>query len=151
MSAAVLPFIQAQLTYYGGTTALVLGVIGNALVVLLFSKNHRNACSMCLMWASVMNICSLSYSIPQNIYTYAYGDLTVRSLIYCRIRNYLGNVWGQMARFFILLACVDRYVLTNGDINSWALSRPSTVDRTMGYWWCHRLLACFSGSYTDPI
>jgi hypothetical protein len=132
MSAAVLPFVQAQLTYYGATTVLVLGVIGNAFVVLLFSRKNPNACSMYLICASVMNIMSLTYSIPQNVYTYAYGDLTTRSLVYCRIRNYLGNVWGQMARFFIVLACMDRYVLTSSNANIRALSRPSIARWAIG-------------------
>ena len=124
MSTAILPFAQAQLTYYGATTLLILGVIGNICIVLIFNQHNRNACSMYLMGAAVMNIISLTFAIPQNIYSSAYGDLKIRSLIYCRIRNYLGNVWGQMARFFIVLACIDRYTLTSENVNIRALSRP---------------------------
>jgi hypothetical protein len=132
MSTSVLLFVQAQLTYYGATALLALGVTGNTCIVLLFSQRNRNACSMYLMGASVMNIVSLSFSVPHNIYTYAYGDLTIRSLVYCRIRNYLGNVWGQIARFFIVLACIDRYVLTSDNVNTRALSRPSIALWSMG-------------------
>ncbi len=117
MSASALPFLQAQLTYYGATTLLFLGVIGNICIVLIFRTKHRNACSMYLMSAAVMNIISLSFVISQYVYTYAYGDLTVRSLVDCRIRTYLGNVWDQMARYFVVLACIDRYILTRDDIH----------------------------------
>jgi hypothetical protein len=84
------------------------------------------------MGAAVMNIFSLSLAIPANVYLYAYGDLTVRSLVYCRMRNYLGNVWGQMARFCIVLACFDRYVLTSDNVSTRALSRPSIALWCMG-------------------
>jgi hypothetical protein len=55
MSSSFLPFLQVQLTRFGLTTLLILGDIGTVLVVLLFSKQRKNACSMYLLNGAIMN------------------------------------------------------------------------------------------------
>jgi hypothetical protein len=127
MATSSLTFVQNQIVYYGTTTLLILGNIGNVCIVLIFSRNRRNACSMYLIAAAVMNIASLSFNIPNYLYNSTYGDPTVNSLIYCKLRFYLANAWGQMSKYFIVFACIDRYVLTSGNARVRAFSRPSVA------------------------
>jgi hypothetical protein len=117
---------------YGSTTLLALGNLGNFAIVLISSKNRRNACTMHLIAGAVMNIMSLSFNIAQYLYKGAYGDPTGTLLVYCKLRSYLANVWGQMSRCFIVFACIDRYVLTSPNARTRAANRPSVALWSLG-------------------
>ena len=124
-SPSLLPYVQTQLTRYGMTAILILGNIGNLLVALLFSKHRKNACSMYLLCTAVMNNVFLLSNIPLQVYIAYRGDPTLSSLISCKLRYYLPNVWGQMARYFLVLACIDRFAMTSANVHLRAFSRPS--------------------------
>jgi hypothetical protein len=113
MSTSLLPVVQIQLVRYGITTIMFLGCTGNAYVVFAFLKHYKNPCSILLLSAAVMNIIYLGLSIPLNVYTYEHGDPSLYSMGLCKSRYYLFHVWGQMSRYFIVLACIDRFALTN--------------------------------------
>jgi hypothetical protein len=132
MAASSLTFVQNQIIYYGATTLLVLSSIGNACIVLIFSRNRRNPCSMYLIAAAVMNTVILCFNTPTYLYTSTYGDPTANSLIFCKLRFYLANVWGEMSRYFMVFACIDRYALTSGNARVRAFSRPSVALRLIG-------------------
>jgi hypothetical protein len=131
-SSSLLPLLQMQLTRYGMITILVLGNMGNAFVTLLFSRHHKNACSMYLLYAAVMNNVFLLANVPLQDYVTYYGDPTVGSPIFCKLRYYLPNVWGQMARYFVVLACIDRFAATSINVRLRMLSRPSTARYLLG-------------------
>lgn len=124
MSTSILPFIQTQLVRYGIPIILSLGCTGNAYIVILFLKNHKNACTMLLLSAAIMNIIYLVFSVPLIMYTYEHGDPSLNSMSLCKLRYYLFHVWGQMSRYFIVLACVDRFALTHMNANIRMLSQP---------------------------
>ncbi|CAF1264792.1 unnamed protein product [Adineta steineri] len=129
MSTALLPVIQTQLVRFGTTVILFLGCFGNGYVVFLFIRHRKNACAMFLLSAAVMNIIYLVFSIPLTVYTYEYGDPSLYSMSLCKLRYYLFHVWGQMSRYFILLACIDRFALTHMNANMRALSQPHIARR----------------------
>jgi hypothetical protein len=124
MSTSLLPVIQIQLVRYGITTIMFLGCTGNAYVVFAFLKHYKNPCAMLLLCAAMMNIIYLGLSIPLNVYTYEHGDPSLYSMGLCKSRYYLFHVWGQMSRYFIVLACIDRFALTNRNNNIRKLSQP---------------------------
>ena len=130
-SSPSLLFLQIQLTRYGMTSILILGNIGNIFVACLFAKHHKNACSMYLLGSMTMNNIFLLSNIPLQVYITNYGDPTLSSLIFCKLRYYLPNVWGQMARYFLVLACMDRFAMTSANVHLRAFSRPSTARRLM--------------------
>ena len=55
MSSLTLSNIQTQLNLYGYPILLVLGNIGNALIVIRFSQQRQNACSLYLLCSAIMN------------------------------------------------------------------------------------------------
>jgi hypothetical protein len=124
MSSTSLPFIQTQITLYGTTTLMVLGCFGNAYVIFLFSKHHKNACAIYLMCAASMNILYLGLSVPYGLYVYVHGDPSLHSMGLCKMRFYLFHVWGQISRYSIAIACIDRFALTNRSAKIRALSQP---------------------------
>jgi hypothetical protein len=124
MSIAFLPIIQAYIAQYGMSIILVLGNIGNTFVILLFYQRRRTACSIYLSCAALINIIYLTFNIPIYIYTYLRGDPTSNSLIFCKLRFYLSHIFGQMARYFIILVCSDRYLITNINFHQRRFNRP---------------------------
>ena len=126
MSAStLLPFVQVQLIRYGLSTILILGNIGNGFVAFLFGRHQKNACSMYLLSAAIMSNIFLISNIPLQVYITYHGDPTVGTPIFCKLRYYLPNVWGQMSRYFVVLACIDRFAMTNANVRLRAFSRPS--------------------------
>ncbi|CAF4743260.1 unnamed protein product [Rotaria sp. Silwood2] len=67
---------------------------------------------MYFFWASIINNLYLLFAIPPTLYSINYGDLNSRSLIYYKLRFYLTNTLGQSARYCIILACINRLILT---------------------------------------
>ncbi|CAF2627461.1 unnamed protein product [Rotaria sp. Silwood2] len=112
MSTSVLPVIQTELNRYGLSIILILGIIGNSFIIILFRKYRQNSCSMYFFWASIINNLYLLFAIPPTLYSINYGDLNSRSLIYYKLRFYLTNTLGQSARYCIILACINRLILT---------------------------------------
>lgn len=129
MSTSLLSVAQVQLTRYGSSLLLLLGTIGNVLILCIFSKNSRNACKIYLMGSAVMNTVSLFFNVPIYHITAIYGDPTSNSIVVCKLRSYLAHVFGQMARYFFVMACIDRFVVTSTHASIRGLSRPSIA-------WC---------------
>jgi hypothetical protein len=128
MSTTLLPIIQAELNRYGLSIIFILGIISNSLIILIFSKHRRKSCSMYLLWASVINNMYLTFAIPSTLYTISYGDLNSRSLVYYKLRYYLTNTFGQSARYFIILACIDHcIIIVNNNVHFRSLTQPSTA------------------------
>jgi hypothetical protein len=79
----------------------------------------------------VMNMIYLSLSIPLGVYTSERGDPSLRSLALCKLRFYLFHVWGQMSRYFIVSACIDRYALTHMNPRIRSFSGLTVVRRSI--------------------
>ncbi|CAF3651586.1 unnamed protein product [Rotaria socialis] len=79
------------------------------------------------MSAAVINIVYITCSVILYFYTIYYGDPTTGSLIFCKLRYYLGHILGQMARYFIAVVCIDRFALTSMNARFRTFSKPSTT------------------------
>ncbi|CAF1327997.1 unnamed protein product [Adineta ricciae] len=129
MSTSVLSFIQAQFVRYGMAIILVFGCFGNVYAVFFFIRQRKNVCALFLLSAAFMNILYLIFNIPINVYSYEFGDPSRYSMTLCKLRYYIFHVWGQMSRYFILLACIDRYALTHMSANIRLLIGPRLARR----------------------
>ena len=98
---------------YGMSILLILGNIGNILVIVLFRRYHRNVSSMYLSSGALFNILHMTFNIPLIIYSYHYADPATYSLPFCKFQAYFSLVLGQTARYVIVFACLDRYLATN--------------------------------------
>jgi hypothetical protein len=127
MSATSLPLVQQQFVRYIIPIVAALGNFGNILVLILFRKHRKNACALYLSCAAVMNILYLSLSVPLNVYTNERGDPSVYSLLLCKSRFYFFHVWGQVSRYCIVFACIDRFALTHMNPYIRSMSRVKVV------------------------
>jgi hypothetical protein len=124
MSSSTLTNIQTQLNKYGYPIFMVLGNIGNVFIIRLFSQQRQNACSLYLISAAVVNILYLTFTGFIQIFPIYYGDRTIRSIILCKIYTYAINVIGQMPKTMLVLACIDRFLMTNERVSFRLLSTP---------------------------
>jgi hypothetical protein len=102
---------------YVGMCNLLLGVVGNAAVILVFSKLRTfqgNQCAFYLIIESMSNIGLLIAVYPSRIVTAWFGvDLVLGSLVWCKIRIMLLQACGLCSVYTIALLAIDQYLATN--------------------------------------
>jgi hypothetical protein len=122
MSSATLTTIQTELTRYGYPILMILGIIGNAFILMLFRRQRQNPCAVYLMSSAIVNsLYLLSFGFVQ-IFPFYYGGGTIFASLFCKIYVYIINVFGQIARTMVAFACVDRFMITNERANFRAFS-----------------------------
>ncbi|CAF1019114.1 unnamed protein product [Adineta steineri] len=126
MTVTILPFIQTQITRYGMSALMILGNIGNILIIILFYQRRKNSCAMYLLCVALLNSASLTCTGVINVYALDYGDPTARSLVFCKLRLYVTHIWNQSSRYLTVLACIDRYMWTRDDAHTRFMIRSST-------------------------
>jgi hypothetical protein len=113
MSSSTLTTIQTELNLYGYPILMILGNIGNVFILIIFSRQRQNPCAIYLMSSSIVNsVYLISFGLVQ-IFSFYYGGETIFELAFCKIYGYILNVLGQIARTMVVLACVDRFMITN--------------------------------------
>ncbi|CAF1182551.1 unnamed protein product [Adineta steineri] len=122
MSSPTLATIQNQLNRYGNSIATILGDIGNIFIIIIFSQQHRNACSLYLVTAAICNTFYITFSCILQYFPFYYLDETVRAFILCKIRYYVPILIAQIAKTMMVFACIDRYMITSNRATFRALS-----------------------------
>jgi hypothetical protein len=124
MSTSILPIIQSKLILYGYPVLMILGDIGNLFIVIIFSKYRQNTCAIYLIALAILNSIFLTFSYFNGIFPFYYGDETIRAFVLCKLRSYLVNIFGELGNTMIVLACIDRFLLTSTRATYRALSTP---------------------------
>jgi hypothetical protein len=127
MSSSVLSMLQVQVPLYVLSIILILGNVGNCCSAIVFSRRRQNSCAMYLLGAALMDIIYLTFSSTLYLVSLQHVVLTSSSLVFCKLAFYLSQAWGQIGRYFIVLACVDRFVMTTNNIRLMVLNRPLVV------------------------
>ena len=124
MSTSTLSTIQTQLNRYGYPILMVFGNIGNMFIVMCFSRQRSNACSIYLLNLAIMNSLYLTFNGLAQIFPYNYDNGTMGAFVFCKTRLYLASVLGQIAKSVLVLACIDRFMLTSTRASLRAFSTP---------------------------
>jgi hypothetical protein len=124
MSTAILPIIQSKLILYGYPIFMILGDIGNLFIVIIFSKYRQNTCAIYLIALAILNSIYLTFYSFNGIFPFYYGDETIRAFVLCKLRSYLVNIFGELGNTMIVLACIDRFLLTSSRVTYRAFSTP---------------------------
>lgn len=103
--------------FYTGIFNISLGLIGNLLIIFIFTamKNFRgNQCAFYLTVEAVSNIGVLLmiyvFRILNNILGY---DIVLVSLAWCKIRTTTSQIFGLCSLFTVCLLAIDQYLCTN--------------------------------------
>jgi hypothetical protein len=124
MSSSTLTTIQTQLNLYGYSISMIFGTIGNVFIVILFSQQQRSACSIYLISSAIVNNFYLLFLGFTQLFPFNYTNETTFAFIFCKFRTYIINILGEVARIMIVLACIDRYLMTNDRVAFRAFSTP---------------------------
>ena len=124
MSIATLNAIQTQINTHGYIVPLIFGSIGNVFVLILFSRQRRNACSIYITGSTAGNLLYLVTNYPLRMLFVAYNNGSITGLLLCKFSNYIPTALGQAAKTILIFACIDRYLITNERAAMRALSTP---------------------------
>jgi hypothetical protein len=120
----MLSTIQNQLILYGSSISAILGNIGNLFIVLIFLRQRQNPCTIYIMSAAIVNSLYVTYYLLISVFPMNYRDGTLSELAACKLIIYTSNVLGQLPRTMIILACVDRFMITHNRATFRAFSTP---------------------------
>ncbi|CAF1013768.1 unnamed protein product [Adineta steineri] len=122
-----LNFVTRELNRYIPLVFLILGTIGNVLNILVFTRPtlRANPCSIYFISGSIMNFFSLYIGLITPFLALYNLDPTVMFDSLCKIRYYFRYSTITLSTWFILLACVDRYVSSSAHVHirSWSSVR----------------------------
>jgi hypothetical protein len=110
---AWLNFVNIQLNRYFPLPFVIFGTIGLILNVIIFTRRSlfNNSCVQYLLSNTLANIIVLYWVIITRIVSDGYGnDLSLRSDSFCKIRYFLTYYSRTLSTWFIVLACVDRWL-----------------------------------------
>jgi hypothetical protein len=124
MSASSLTTIQTQINLYAYPILMVLGSIGNIFILIVFNRQRQNACSIYLIHSTITNLLYLESAGFLKIFTVSYYEQTIGALIFCKFATYTPNFLGQVAKTLLILACIDRYMITSDRARLRAFSTP---------------------------
>jgi hypothetical protein len=116
MSTEILTF-ATQYTLYNAYIIITLGVIGNAINILVFTQLKLFRGNRSAFYLTVEGISNLLYefvSMSLTILTSIYGDdATGRSDIWCKLKFMMAQAFLLITYFMICCAAVDQFFSTN--------------------------------------
>ena len=130
--AAVLMQIIDKLALTINYISVIIGPIGGVCNLLTFTapKLRGNPTVVYLLCASIFQIPPILFTLPTRIALDNYGNtLEHRSIVFCKLRYYLGLTWPQLVTYYMSCATVDRYFVTSHRAAIRAWSHPRVAYR----------------------
>ncbi|CAF0844076.1 unnamed protein product [Adineta ricciae] len=100
---------------YAGTLTVILGLIGNCLSIVIFSRKvlRSRSCSMYFLALSVSDMCVLIGYTIENLLFYGYGIQLLSNIFMCKIVIFLIYASTDISNYFLTLAAIDRCILVS--------------------------------------
>src|SRR5579871_3365548 len=116
---------QTNLYYFGGPILMIIGTVSCISNIILFSQKslRKNPCAICLVAFNAACFLLLYFSLLPAILQIGYNiEPGVYNLVYCRIRFYLGFLLACLPPFYLILASIDRVLVTsvNVQLRQWS-------------------------------
>jgi len=142
-----LNYVTHELNRYIPIALLVLGTIGNISNILVFTRPllRKNPCSIYFISSSTINFFSLYVGLLTPFLGLYNLDPTQSINSLCKIRFYLRYSTITLSTWFILLACIDRYISSSANINIRLWSSVPLAKRIV----CITGIICFIIPYTQ--
>lgn len=135
MSSSSLTNIQNTILFYGYPTFMSIGYVDSILIILIFPRQIQNTCSIFLISSAMASLLYLSFNCFVQLFPFYYRDESLRTLILCKLRFYLGNILRQLARLLFVAATIDRFLDTSNRANFRAFNTTKHAK-----WWV--FIAC---------
>ncbi|CAF1113888.1 unnamed protein product [Adineta ricciae] len=119
--AAFLAAFQQNLFKYGGPILIAIGTISCFLNLLVFTQStlRKNPCTICLIAVNIVNLATF-YTTPLSLVLSSGYDIdpSANSLELCRFRFYIGFVLTCWESSCLILASIDRTLVTSPNANT---------------------------------
>jgi hypothetical protein len=126
-TVAYLNFITRELNRYIPLLFLFLGTVGNILNITVFTRPslRTNPCSLYFISGNIANFISLYVGLITPFLGLYNLDPTQKYDVLCKTRFYLRFVTITLSTWFILFACVDRFLSSSANVHyrSWSSLR----------------------------
>lgn len=111
--------ISIYLNQYFGIFIFLFGSIGNILNILVLSQRslRSNPCALFFLVSSISNLIAIQSGLTSRILSGWNMDLTANVLWLCKFRIFISFPSRTAAYWFILLATIDRWLLSSTNIN----------------------------------
>ncbi|CAF1682040.1 unnamed protein product [Adineta ricciae] len=107
---------------------IFFGTFGNLLNIIIFTRRdlHQNPCSLYFLIGSINNCIVIDFGLLTRYLASTWNwDPSLTSNVYCKIRNLLVYAPLTLSLWFIVLASVDRYLLSSPIVRFRRLSNLS--------------------------
>ncbi|CAF1486148.1 unnamed protein product [Adineta steineri] len=118
---------RAGIQQYGQPTLFTIGIIGCILNILIFLRPsmRKNSCAIYFHASSWANFFCLTWGVLASMLAFfTNNNPSNYSDVYCKIRNYMINFSQFSSRAFIILACLDRFLLCSTSVRQRQFCRP---------------------------
>lgn len=129
---ASLQLAQKNLYYFSGPLLMFFGTISCICNILVFIQKNlwKNPCSICLIAFNVASFFLLCISLLSAILQIGYNiEPGAYNLVYCRIRYYVAFLFACLPPFYLILASIDRALVTSMNIRLRQLSNRCFIYR----------------------
>ena len=123
--------LAAAVNRYLGIGVFVFGCIGNVLNILVLSRRplRSNSCALLFLASSIANLIAILVGLTTRILAGWNLDPTERLLVLCKLRILITFPARTVAFWLIMLAAVDRWLLSNARIRYRQLSSVKNTKR----------------------
>lgn len=121
-----LDLIQLNICYYFYPVIVLLGNIGSILNILILTQRayFHNSCSCYILASSVVNLLIINFVVLYRMLLAGFDiDLTMNSSFLCKFRVYITHCTTLLSRFYIVLACIDRWAMSSANVHRRRLSQ----------------------------
>ncbi|CAF2271521.1 unnamed protein product [Rotaria magnacalcarata] len=125
--------ISTQMSRYVLLFTFLFGIMGNVLNILVFSQRsfRSNPCAICFLYASVSNLTAILSGVTSRMLNGWSVDLTNTNRFICKFRSYILNVARPIAFWLILLAIIDRWLVSSTNIHYRQISTMKNAVRSI--------------------
>lgn len=126
-------YLNIQMNRYFPLPFVIFGTIGLLLNIIIFTRRSLfgNSCVQYLLCNTLANIIVLYWVTVTRIFSDGYGiDLSIHSDLFCKIRYFLTYYSRTLSTWFIVLACIDRWlssIQAHNRFNSVRLARQTIL------------------------
>ncbi|UJR32403.1 hypothetical protein I4U23_019865 [Adineta vaga] len=126
--------IRVNLFSIGGPILIIIGTISCIVNLLVFhqKKLRKNPCALCFMAFNISSLLLLYLSFLPAVLQIGFNiEPGAYNLPYCRLRYYLGFLFACLPPFYLILASIDRTLITSSNVNIRQWSNCSFIYRCL--------------------
>jgi hypothetical protein len=125
--------ISTHLNIYFGILIFIFGSVGNVLNILVLSQRflRTNSCALLFLFSSLANLLAICTGLIPRILSSGSMDLTSTIGWICKCHTFILYVSRSVAIWLTMLATIDRWLLSNGNISYGQINSIKNVQKQM--------------------